>query len=556
MPAIPDYFAPNAQTTIRPNETGEQSLIRAGVMGERRAAVSSEMRQRGEETMIQGAERLGKSVVEGGVDLAKIGLQHAELADATSWTKTSSDLQLGAHQQLNDLAKAGDPAAITKWYTDTWQPALAKAQEGATTEEGQKQRIAQGAALDRDMQHQMLSTSSMVSAENTIVNADKTVNTLSQAVGTNLAALPQAHQTLDNLFDSAIKAATTPEEVEHLRTEQQQKHKELDVSALRSAASQPTVNWQALQRAADSGLFKYTDSGQISGFIKEGRRADEMAGRMAQVEARENQRAAQEKNFATLVTQNTDPVTGRMTADFVKNAHAAAVNGQISGEQYFSSIEHAEALTSRADRAEAASKLDPAVLDKLQIGAGLPASDPRSISTTNILDEAITGHITPTQKADLLQLKAAAADDPVLAKSLTRINDDPTIKSQFEGAFERLKGLAGDKVMNTTIGAGINPAVAAKMAQFRADTLTTLQQAAMRHEDLAPYLDPNSKQYVFSQARIDQYQPTKNELATQLVAPALAKGAAAPAAERPSLEDIIRKNLSFPAKPDNRPPPT
>jgi hypothetical protein len=64
----------------------------------------------------------------------------------------------------------------------------------------------------------------------------------------------------------------------------------------------------------------------------------------------------------------------------------------------------------------------------------------------------------------------------------------------------------------------------------------------MRHEDLAPYLDPSSKQYVFSQARIDAYRPTKKELADQLVAPIVA--GAVPGSSRPPL--VI--NLSFPPK--------
>ena len=77
-----------------------------------------------------------------------------------------------------------------------------------------------------------------------------------------------------------------------------------------------------------------------------------------------------------------------------------------------------------------------------------------------------------------------------------------------------------------------NQAVRDKTDQFKIDTLKTLQDVMAGGGDPRPYLDPKSPQYLFSPERVKQYQPTKNEIANQVVV----KAAPAKPGEEPAVK--------------------
>ena len=106
--------------------------------------------------------------------------------------------------------------------------------------------------------------------------------------------------------------------------------------------------------------------------------------------------------------------------------------------------------------------------------------------------------------------------------AMKKISDNPIVKTQFDQAAAVIRG-------NVDPG---NQAVRDKTDQFKIDTLKTLQDVMAGGGDPRPYLDPKSPQYLFSPERVKQYQPTKNEIANQVVV----KAAPAKPGEEPAVK--------------------
>jgi len=111
---------------------------------------------------------------------------------------------------------------------------------------------------------------------------------------------------------------------------------------------------------------------------------------------------------------------------------------------------------------------------------------------------------------------------------------DPVVKSELDRAGQAITGLASPNVPGGLTSGATEPAIRQAMDQFKVDTLRQLQAVKTAGGDTRPYLDPNSQQYLFSKERIQQYVPSKADIASHYfsgVQPVAPTG-------RPALPDI------------------
>ena len=538
MAQIPEYFAPGADRTIHPNEAGEQALVRAGRFTEERARVTG-----------QAYSQAVGAIARPTKDILDQVERHEEQTDALTGATALSQVNLDFHKQVNDAAQAGDPAAFQKIY-DNAQGQRDKFLSQFKTNAGVRHGVDMWDNNARDMERQTMAAASSTQGVLAHKQLETVANNVTQTVGSSLSALPQGHQTLDTAWDAAINSPfTTPEQRPELERERDAQHKEIDRSAFQSAISTPGVNLGALESSIKQGTFKYLDAGQMQSAIKEARHSQEVEARMAASEARMNQIEARENNFAGIMNRGLDPTTGAPSSDLVQQLHSALAKGQITASQYFTGIEGAVRTHEMIGKEADTSKLNPGTFKNIQDGVGLPLSDPKAITPTQIAKAKLDGEITEEQYRDSMRVASAKGEDPQVANTLKFISEDKSIQTGFDQAATRLTAAAGAAASTSFAPGGINLAVKAKTDQFRIDTLKILQNAAINHQDITPLLDPTSQTYLFSQDRVDSYRATKQELQTQLLQKAQKIGAAATTEAKPDLGEILKNALTFTVRP-------
>jgi hypothetical protein len=550
MAAIPEYFAPGADTVIHPSEVGEQALVRAGRYGEETA------RQIGGEYA-----SIGHNIGQATATVGKLVDDHMTATDTITQTNNLAQQHLQVAKDMSAAAASGDPAAYQK-VLDKYNEGQSQFMDGFRTERGRDRGVALWNESSKDVERQAIAGASATAGAAVLKQMHQLGDTLSQTVSADLSTLPNAQSQLDAAWDAAKSSGNlTPERMATLDEDHMRQKGVLSQSALRSAAAKPGANFAALQKFADQGGFAGMEKGAVDATIQEGKRMQTSDAERGLIL---NKMAQEQKSQAVLgswLKQNlvlgpdgmisVGPDAGKSLMAGVAGMQPAQI------EQAISAVRSSAAVAERArDRAAAGKDLvtDQSVRGGFLSNMSQPVTSPDFPTQLKIYQAHADGKLDTEDTTLLLHMSEAAEHDPQVAAGFRQVSEDnPVLKAGFDQAAQRLLGAAGPAGAIGVGGIGVNQAVKAKEDQFRMDTLRILQGAVMNHQDLTPYLDPTSKQYVFSQERVDQYRPTKQELQNKLVAPILAAPASGTPAAKPPLEDILRKALSFPAKPGEPP---
>jgi hypothetical protein len=265
MPVIPTYNAPDAASVIHPSETGEQAILRSGVLGERRASVSGDMIARGLAMPAQGAADAASEVT-------KVVGEHKILADHSAALPGIQAASLDYQNKFNDFAKTADPdhpELYQQFHDDYFNgPAKEKYLAQFQTTEG----VNYGTELwDRAAAHAQDQTTAGLAA----MNGAKRVQQLSTfgqlaslRVSTDLGSLEDAQRGLVDQYNLAARQASNPQEAAHIMEELPKAQAHLDMVGFRSAAAAPNANLVALQQFVNKGGFKYADPGVLSTELK------------------------------------------------------------------------------------------------------------------------------------------------------------------------------------------------------------------------------------------------------------------------------------------------
>ena len=276
MAIIPEFNAPLANQVVRPNETGESAVQRAAVMGERRASVAGDLIARAGQEKGQAIAGLGKLAEQGINDYG----EHEFLMDASDQGPKLANATVAWQNSLNDASQKldpKDPQAFQAFHDQQMETLRNQFMQGVRTTKGQARADELFNQFSAHAQNQTTAAYAEIAGAKTHADAVNTIHTLSQAVGSNLSGLQNAHDQWDHqmaIYKSA--PGTDAHQIASLSNLTEEGHKEIDTSALKAAVEAPHANLDAIQKMTDAGGFKYVDKGTIDGYIKQARRANDM----------------------------------------------------------------------------------------------------------------------------------------------------------------------------------------------------------------------------------------------------------------------------------------
>jgi hypothetical protein len=201
MATIQEYTAPNAMSTIRPSETGEQATARAAAMGERRAAVVGDMYARSIGTV-------GRSIEQSSNSLGKIIDEHMFQSEASKQTASGISLANSLTDQFNQLEKdpatINNPQVLQKFYEEKAMPAIQQWQDGFHTERGQNLGRETAARYMEHFQDLASVGIGHVARAASLVNLKTTADQASDMVGKDPGSLGLAGDIIDGAFNTIV----------------------------------------------------------------------------------------------------------------------------------------------------------------------------------------------------------------------------------------------------------------------------------------------------------------------------------------------------------------
>lgn len=276
-------------------------------------------------------------------------------------------------------------------------------------------------------------------------------------------------------------------------------------------------NPDAAEKMLDSGAFgEVLNAGEVRAGIQQIARQNKADATNARI--LQNQIATQRSQAAAgqLISQiltTTDPDT---LANLTKSVAQLSHDGTLKPSEAMQVASFSQAQAAKSEKREEQENFSPVVYGDLYSRVG---------STTNPTTFDEVNKAWKENQIDKNQAADISKKIGVQQNALKAINTNPIVKNQFSIA----DGMIQQQNFPT------NGAVVSAKAQFRADVLKTLSDAAQNGVDWQRvYLDPHSPDYLFTPERVKQYYPTPEEIQKGLVERSM--GGGAPAAQgRPAI---------------------
>jgi hypothetical protein len=522
MPTIQEYNA--GEVTLHPTDVGVESLQRAG------RVIQEESNEAG--------RAIGGAIARVGDAAGKAWEDHVGRQEVLQQGAEGAALTQQLHQAYNNAAKdpntLNDPNFANNWVQENAVPAWQKFAASAKTDMGRE--FANRIAMD-GISH----ISNFAAVDTSTRAADQAVTSLNQQVqtwGNTVAKDPStvglAFSQMDATRDAFLKdhPNLTAEASQKIRDALEEQKNKVGESAFMAANLANPKQALADAQAGRFGNINIAGAEKMS-FVQQRENQSDARSKamMDEMQKRDASEAALGKVLGGL-TPTPDGKSVTVPPDYRAGLMAALGRGQMQPSQVMEGLRFADAI-------DAVNQKQVVVRDNPNVTADLiqRVGDNDNPTTRDQVAMALRNqYITPSTAMDL-----AGKVDPSTAHDIGKLNDNPVVKTQFDAAFQQITGPAGLQLGQAS------SAARQKFDQFKVDTLRTLQDAMRNHQDVNQYLDPNSKNYLFSADRISQYTPSKQEVATGLV---VTNSSAALAAKNQqdrtnNLRDILGKALQF-----------
>ena len=518
MPNIPQFEVSPQGAQLHPNEEGPSAFARIG----REQQYTSEQAGR---VIAQGAGKLGEAA--GGIynSIEK----HQTTQQFVQGMQQSTAAQIKFDDAKQQALNSPDPTNTMKDVITQFGEELDKIGGTFTTDEGQRQWAEHRASVFNQFAVHGMAEASTAVGEHTIASVESTKNNLIAQVDANPHNVDGVLDQLHQLFTGAKGNLTAPQQAE-LDKEEISTRNQIGLVSVNSAAK--TFFKNNPEKTADDfpmgDLAK--DAAGNSVLTAEGQLHAQAIVKAAKVQ---NDQVVREKS-QDAIDQHTgaiyDPSTFRVNLSAaVQQGGAIQADPNIRRQDknravgFIGTAVRQQLAEDLGFEAQRATKDDPATVYRLLKGVG----DLEKPTTLEDIGLAMEKHqITVTRGMELSARINRPATD-----AMKKISDNPIVKTQFDQAAAMIRG-------NVDPG---NQAVRDKTDQFKIDTLKTLQDVMAGGGDPRPYLDPKSPQYLFSPERVKQYQPTKDEIANQVVVKVAPGGqTSTPPAAKPSALEFMQ----------------
>lgn len=506
MPNIQQYDVPEAQSQIRPSDTGASSLERAGAVTQRVGRVQQETAREEGMSVAQSWQKVGQFVGAAGhlvddyvtqKDIASAAEQHTRLA-----AQAAKDLP-------SILANAADPVkAVNDYYDQTMKPALEQINSGMMTKRSRMwaaEHSQQGAS---QFLHSGIAEATNLAGARALTSFHQSVDNLSDQARANPHDFEGIISQSDHLIDG-VKSTLSPSQQIALEDHRNVVHQKIAVAA-----------GHALAEEHPDQFTKDLVKGWGKGHITEEQRTNLM--HYAQYVSRDKLLKAQATSASTLVDWSQGGSSGQGQPWTPQGVGWVQNNPFIHGEDKTDGVRMgvlatkvrmwSEAHTARKHPAPTGDMNDEYLIrDAIKNGKG----------GVKLIGDGLQRFIDTNGQFGINHTKAESLMKllhPEKVEKYAAIHNDPVLKSSREQAEEQIIGIATRGTDQHGGGADAsNPALKAKIRQFRMDTDKTLEAAHDRGENVQEYWDPASPKYLFSRERMERYVPSKREIKDQVV---------------------------------------
>lgn len=493
----------------------------------------------------QGAARLGSTAAEVGNQVEKQQTLH----EVSQGAAASSALLANGAADWDNTLKTADPNNLGQArqdFLDRQQKRYDQFSSGFSTGQGKLWGAEHVANLQTHFNEKTIADVSRAAGESLKINVAQTADNLAAAIHNDPSTLDAALTTMKSSIDAMVANAhgLSGEDAigarSSLNEEAQRRLAHLGVA---STMDHNVAAGEAMLSGKYGSLLRPEDVQELQNYgkaVTRAKQADADHATLNQMRAEQKASEAQANRFlSSMAPPGPDGRPGPMQVP--DGAREAVLRDQT--------MKPSEKMTviGFMDREQTNMQKDETPRNDPQVSSDLiqrlgDAANPTT--QEQIAKQVKEGNLTPQFGMELLA-KSSSENSSAMAK----LADNPIVKTEFDRASAQLTGA-------TTMLTGPNSAVKYQIDQFKADTLRTLQDAAMNKQDVSHFLDPKDPDYLFSPARIEQYRPTKEQIKLQLVAPKQTDdgkpttgvpGKTAPA-QRPDLGEIMSKALNFAPK--------
>lgn len=507
MPNIPQFNLPSAQSKLTPDETGPRVTALAGEALARKARGQMETGRVQGAQIAQGYAALGRGIGNAGStaddfvtqhDISSAAQQHTELA-----AKAATDLP-------KILATAADPVqAVKDYYTNQYQPAVDKINGDMSTKRSRMWAAEHSESGAQAFMRSGIAEAMNVQGARAIQSFQTSVNNLSVAAKADPHGLDGYIKQADSLLDGmkGTLGATQQVTAEGHRSNV---HQQLAINAAHALADQ---NPQQFLKDLQSGW----GADHITPQQREG--LTHYANYALKHQNMGKQRASSDGVVDWATNTAPDPKTGA-PKQFTPEGIGAVVNDPNISPDDKQSAARFGTLGNQvwSWKRQNFNTRHPAphgnLGDEYQLNQGIKNGtvkiDDISDAMKMYLDTKGQRGISEQTAHSLMgKLK------PDKVEAYSHVHSDPTLKSAREQAEEFITGSTSH--VDTSTGIPSNPALKQKIRSFRMDVDKALEGAVDRKENWRDYLDPKNEKYLFARDKLQQYVPSKKELADQVV---------------------------------------
>ena len=510
MANIPEYNLPLGQSGLQPSTGGAEAFERAGMETQRAARVTEETGRELGNSIAQGYAKLGQFVKGAGglvddyltqKDIASAAQQHTALA-----AQAAKDLP-------GIIANAADPVkAVQDYYENTYQPAIEKINGGMITKRSRMWSVEHSQSGAQAFMHTGIAEAMNVQGERAITGFNKSMDNLSDAARADPHGLDNYIKQVDSLIDGT-KSALSPTQQVHIEGMREKMKEQVAIAAGHALAEQnPAQFVQDLQNGWGKGVITEQNRQLLT-------------------------------HYATYVTRQKKLQAARTSSDITTDWASNGPGGIGPDGKPTQPTWTPEGIgwmannpaISAEDR-QAAARLGAIgnqvmIWKKAHFNTRHPAPH-GNMGDEYMLEQGIKdGKVTIGDIADGMQrylqthgqygisdttaARLMGKLKPEKVEKYSAIHSDPVLKSAREQAEELIEQ-QGQMMYKGAFNSG-NPAVRARIRQFRMDVDNTLEGAMDRKEDWKQYIDPSNPKYLFTPDKLRQYVPTKPEITGQML---------------------------------------
>lgn len=509
MPNIPEYNLPLGQSGLQTTGAGASALESAGNETQRAARVTQETGRELGNSFAQGAHALGSAVK----SLGGIADDYMTQKDIAGAAEAHTRLSAQAAKDLPGIiANAADPVkAVQDYYENTYAPAVGKINDSMSTKRSKMWSVEHSQSGAQAFMHTGISEAMNVAGARALNSFTKSIDNLSDAARADPHGLDNYLKQADSLIDGT-KGTLSPTQQAHIEGQREKLKESVAVSAGHALAEQNPIQFQ-----------KDLDGGWGKGIINEQNRTN--LGHYATY-------VAHQKKLQAAGTSSDITATWAANGPGGVGADGKPTQGtwNPNGIGWMANNPNVSEEDKQAAMRLGAMGNNVMIWKKAHFNTRHPAPH-GNMGDEYMLEQGIKdGKVKIGDIADGMQrylqtngqygISDTTASrlmnklKPEKVEAYSKVHNDPVVKSTRAMAEDYIVGQTMHQFANTDTS---NPALKSRIQQFRMETDQILERAVDNKEDIKQYLDPSNPKYLFSHDRLDQYRPTKQELANQVV---------------------------------------